>query len=51
MSLGVSDFVFVGHIHAIKSLHFFVSGSDFKMPVLVSRQVLDLPFATPRDEF
>ena len=26
---------------------FFVLGSDLKMPVLVSRQVSDLPFTTP----
>ena len=32
---------------SVKSLHFFVSGSDFKMPVSASRRVLDLPFATP----
>ena len=32
---------------SIKSLHFFVLGSDFKKPVSASRLVLDLPFATP----
>ena len=32
---------------SIKSLHFFVLGSDFKMPVSASWQVLDLRFATP----
>ena len=32
---------------SIKSLHFFVSGSDFKMPVSASRRVSDLAFATP----
>ena len=31
---------------SIKSLHFFVLGSDFKMPVSASRWVLDLPFTT-----
>ena len=35
MGLGVSDFVSVAHIicFSIKSLHFFVSGSDFKIPI------------------
>ena len=33
---------------AIDSLHFFVSGSDFKKPVSASRRVSDLPFATPK---
>ena len=31
---------------SIKSLHFFVSGSDFKMPASASRRVSDLPIAT-----
>ena len=31
---------------SIKSLHFFVLGWDFKMPVSASRRVSDLPFAT-----
>ena len=45
---GVTDLVSVGDIcFSIKSLHFFASGSDFKMPVSASRRVLDLPFATP----
>ena len=51
MGLRVSDFVSVGHIimcFSIKSLHFFVSGSDFKVPVSASWQVSDLPFATPK---
>ena len=41
MGLGVSDFVSVGHVVAILSSHytFFVSGSDFKTPVSMSRQV------------
>ena len=41
--LGISDFgVCWPHIcFSIKSLHFFVSGSDFKTPVS------NLPFATP----
>ena len=50
MGLGVSDFVFVSHIiigFSIKSLHFFVSGLDFKMLVSASQWFLDLPFATP----
>ena len=34
---------------SIKSLHFFVSDLDFMTPVSVSRQVSDLPFATPSD--
>ena len=33
---------------SIKSLRFFVSGSDFKTPVSASRWVSDLPFATPK---
>ena len=33
---------------SIKSLHFFVLDSDVKMPVLMSWQVSDLPFTTPR---
>ena len=38
----------VGHIFAFLPSHFtFVSGSDFKTPVLPSRRVSDLPFATP----
>ena len=32
---------------SIKSLHFFVSGSDFRKPVSTSRRVSDLPFAAP----
>ena len=32
---------------SIKSLNFSVSVSDFKMPVLASHRVSDLPFATP----
>ena len=32
---------------SIKSLHFFVSVSDFKMPVSASRRVTDSPFTTP----
>ena len=32
---------------SIKSLNFFVSVSDFRMPVWASRRVSDLPFATP----
>ena len=35
------------HCFSIKPLHFFVLGSDFKMPVLASRRVSDLPFTTP----
>ena len=51
MGLGVSDFVSVGHIYAfsIKSLNVSVSVSDFKMPISASRQVSDLPFATPNN--
>ena len=49
MGLGVTDFVSVGHIFAfsVRSLHFFVSSSDFKMPVSASWRVLDLPFTIP----
>ena len=32
----------------INSLHFFVSGSEFKMSVSASRRVSDLPITTPR---
>ena len=32
---------------SIKSLNFFVSGLDFRMPDLASQRVSDLPFASP----
>ena len=36
---------------SIKTLHFLVLGSDFKMPVSASLRVSDLPFATPSTEY
>ena len=47
MGLRLSDSVPVDHIYAFKPLSFSVSVSDFKIPVLASWQVSDLPFATP----
>ena len=49
MGLGVSDFVSVGHIFAFLSSNdtFFVSGSDFKMPVSASRRVSDFTIRHP----